>query len=406
MYSFFLLLRIMGRSYGLMQKGYNPRDRKLFENAVERTGSSDYKALYEATLTDLIFEVSQFRIEKFSVSEYTDQFGRQKKFEIKKDKKTIIPMNYILFGFSIEIKVVLLQDNLIAGVFKYYQIPCVEGCNVVYFNENELRYTSPKNKSPVNAVESARMVNANERFDKEISDFIDNIVIPSLFAEMEGKVIVSQTQREEKNESHVPHIQLNNIMNRNVPDRQTDLSMTQQTTPQPGQTITNPPADVPSVQKNSFDFAQPVSELISLSMDEQQWKLKPKKRTLYKTDLERLSNLSPDKKKEIADFILSITTTVNSPIVGEDEIAIYCKKNLEIRANQAIVAFLNGECVGVGSIGKGLYTNLPKNKFGRNVHTLQLYPLSIFRPFSSPVNFSLKNYYEFEWNRNVYIRSN
>ncbi|MCL2650271.1 MAG: hypothetical protein FWD60_04485 [Candidatus Azobacteroides sp.] len=159
--------------------------------------------------------------------------------------------------------------------------------------------------------------------------------------------------------------------------------------------------------KNSYDIVKSVSDLISQSIEEQQSKLKPNKRKEYSTDFERLSALLPEKQQEIGRYIISIIIPVNDPRVEENDIAIFCKRT-DVQKDQCTIAFLDGECVGVGTLKKGLFTNLPKNKYSLATLTFTLYSCDsrLLNMFSSPINFSLKNYYQLEYNRMRYVLSN
>ncbi|MDR3245624.1 MAG: hypothetical protein LBT50_04255 [Prevotellaceae bacterium] len=174
----------------LMRRGFNPRDRRLFENSVAKLeDGSDYPKIREVTGTDLIFEVTSFRKELYEVTQYHDLRGPHP-FELDMGKKQpkLYP-EYILTGFSIEIKVILLNDNLIAGTYKYYQTPCTEDgdCIVTFFDKDGLRYRSTKTNKQINVQESARIERRSEQSDREVSDFITDVVIPSMFAHMGGK---------------------------------------------------------------------------------------------------------------------------------------------------------------------------------------------------------------------------
>ena len=110
-----------------------------------------------------------------------------------------------------------------------------------------------------------------------------------------------------------------------------------------------------------------------------------------------------------ASLLISACGTSKSTAVSV--IAIYCKAT-QIKDNNdiGIITFLDGNCIGVGSYNKGLFTSLPQDEYSRDTHTLSLYSISargVFTLlFSSPINFSLKNYYLFEWNKNKIVMSN
>jgi hypothetical protein len=178
---------------GLMKKGYITRDRKLFDNAVAKMeNNSDYVALREKTGTDLLFEITHFGWDEYVVKE---AYKKNEKVPFKSKKENVyIP----LVGFSIEIKVILLQDNLIAGTYKYFYTPCSSkdgGCEVVDWTTDkrgsQLVYKYPKSDKEeiinVGQEESSRKISLAEKLDKELSEFISNVVVPSMFKEMGEK---------------------------------------------------------------------------------------------------------------------------------------------------------------------------------------------------------------------------
>jgi hypothetical protein len=178
---------------GLMKRGYNPRDRKMFENAVEKLkDGSDFQEIRKVTGTDLILEITSFGPETYEVKEYCDDLGIMQRFTlpIYNHKGKVVgqkPISYTLKGFAIEIRVILLSDNLIAGSFKYYYTPCVNGCVVNTFNENGMRYTDSSTGGENDVDVSARLPKQGEWADNLISSWIAETVIPQLFSEMGEK---------------------------------------------------------------------------------------------------------------------------------------------------------------------------------------------------------------------------
>ncbi|MDR1415994.1 MAG: hypothetical protein LBJ57_01085 [Prevotellaceae bacterium] len=175
---------------GLMQKGYNPRDRKVFESVVAKMGdNSDYEAIYEKTKTDLIFEVTQFELDDYRVKDY---YHNGSKTPLNKIDKKLSAITFT--GFSIEIKVILLLDNLIGGTYKYYYTPCATsdgGCEITSYNKkNETLYYRLPKSDKEEAIdggqdpESSRKETRNEKWKKQLGEFISNVVIPSMFEEM------------------------------------------------------------------------------------------------------------------------------------------------------------------------------------------------------------------------------
>jgi hypothetical protein len=131
------LCGIMERA--LMKRGYNPRDRRLFESVAEKMSDIDYVKLGEQTRTDLIFEITNFTEEEYIVRNYEEYKDIYlpillpillKRDAVSQEK---LKEPRTLHGYSIEIKVVLLQDNLIGGTYKYFYTPCsLSGCDFSY----------------------------------------------------------------------------------------------------------------------------------------------------------------------------------------------------------------------------------------------------------------------------------
>ncbi|MDR3184490.1 MAG: hypothetical protein LBT49_03695 [Prevotellaceae bacterium] len=187
-----LLCNLLER--GLMQKGYNPRDRKVFESVVSKMGdNSDYQTIYEKTKTDLIFEVTHFDVDEYRVKDYyLNAVSRQPLSKINKHLSAVT-----FTGFSIEIKVILLQDNLIGGTYKYYYTPCSVqdgGCEITMYDKKNgtLYYRLPKSNREEaidngQDTDSGRKEKGDEKWKKQLGEFISNVVIPSIFKDMNAQ---------------------------------------------------------------------------------------------------------------------------------------------------------------------------------------------------------------------------
>jgi hypothetical protein len=481
----------------LMRRGFNPRDRRLFENSVAKLeDGSDYPKIREVTGTDLIFEVSSFRKEYYTVFEYHDVQGTHK-FEIDMGRKkpTLYP-RYILTGFSIEIKVILLSDNLIAGTYKYYQTPCTENgdCVVTFFDEKGLRYRATKANKEINAddeSESARIERRSEQFDREVSDFINNVVILSMFAHMEGGkalernvlernsengfdeeivelmrtdvILVSKVNKEELSEAKLNEVI--RIMTENFRQRGTSREYVKEILQKEIQEYEKKLAAPYSKKEAKQEYKASVKkakEILDQRLKEEgregkkdakqeyDKSIKEAKETLdqrlkgknrredtgkvfateaqdrelalsspnssamvssvsdlilqaiareskkseqYKNDEERFSNLKD--KEQIVSYISSITTNVASfPDENNTMAVFYCKRAGGY--DGALLMFLDGNCIGIGTRNKGLLTKIPTST---GIHTLSLRDKNK-ELLNIPVDYSFKTYYPFEWNNN------
>jgi hypothetical protein len=415
---------------GLMRNTYNPRNRRLFENAMEKLADgSDYPTIREKTGTDLIFEID-FNMEEYTVSEYSSVIGGPKiPFTIRVDKKNVMHPVYTVYGFSIEIKVILLADNKIAGVYKYYQTPCTGGCTVATYDANRLTYYVPLHpEKTVSSEESSRVQTRWERYEKEISEFITDIVIPNMFAEMKGEAPVYQrptptvaaprpqtpapAPRPQTPAAPAPQPQPQAPAPRPEPTpsrRQTKEEQAKQAQEAREKQLAERKAkaeeqvrlaqeaerNAPPAQ-NTYEMAQSVSELIRQSILKQE----TKKHSDYKTDLARYRQLKAKEKEEISKYILSLASNaVKFEPVGDDQAAFFCKQT---KANElSLLLFLNEECIGIGSRSKGFFTAIPKEKYDNGISAFSVWGNGEAALFNTPVNFSYKTEYTFAWNRNI-----
>jgi hypothetical protein len=395
---------------GLMRHKYNPRNRRLFENAVDKLeDGSDYPTIREKTGTDLIFEIN-FSIDEYIVNGHSAvPGGRVSPFTIRIDKRTVKHPTYTIYGFSVEIKVILLADNKIAGVYKYYQTPCTEGCKVKYFDINTLTYSVPADLTKdLISDESARVQSRWERQEKQIGEFINDIVIPTMFAEMKGEVPV----RIRKPEFPVVANQPQQTMQQPQPVRQPPKSKQQlqaEAAERAKQARETKKAEAEEQMKraelnaapaqNSYEMAKSVSDLILQSIAKQE----PQKHVGYKTDLERYKRLNSKEREDVHKYIISLATDAYKfTPMDQDYVTFFCQK---VNASERpLLLFLNEECIGIGTRSKGFFTAIPKDKYEESIITFSVWGSTgkeVIRMSSTPVNFNYKTEYTFAWNRDV-----
>ncbi len=106
----------------LLASGFVVRDRQLFNQIIENNENNiDYKKLKEKSDTELIIELT--KIDPEIVYETN-------KFYDKNDKEKIENNSFIYkkYGASVEFKVVMINSNEFAGIYKFNYTPCVKGC--------------------------------------------------------------------------------------------------------------------------------------------------------------------------------------------------------------------------------------------------------------------------------------
>ncbi len=106
----------------LLASGFVVRDRQLFNQIIGNDENNiDYKQLKEKSDTDLIIELTKLDYQViYETNKYYDH----------KDRERIASTTYSYqrYGASVEFKVVLINSNEFAGVYKFNYTPCLDGC--------------------------------------------------------------------------------------------------------------------------------------------------------------------------------------------------------------------------------------------------------------------------------------
>ncbi|WP_282136025.1 hypothetical protein [Seonamhaeicola maritimus] len=106
----------------LLKSGFTVRDRQLFEKIVTNAdNNNNYENLKEKSDTDLIIELTNLdRSIVYQTNKYYDDKGEEKTSSILANKN--------FYGATIEFKVVMINTNEFAGIYKFNYVPCVNGC--------------------------------------------------------------------------------------------------------------------------------------------------------------------------------------------------------------------------------------------------------------------------------------
>jgi hypothetical protein len=106
-----------------LKSGFIVRDRQLFEKIVANSeNNSNYESLKIKSDTDLIIELTSLdRDIEFKTNKYYDKGGVE--------KNSSYLANYTFYGATIEFKIIMIESNEFAGIYKFNYVPCVEGCD-------------------------------------------------------------------------------------------------------------------------------------------------------------------------------------------------------------------------------------------------------------------------------------
>jgi hypothetical protein len=124
----------------LMKSGFIVRDRKLFESTFGQYDVQDGKMIKKKFDTDLILELVNISNVDFATN----------KFQTSKGSEKVLTNGQIkMSGARAEFRVILLNENQIAGSYKFNYAPCTQGCNYTidyYGNLYRARNTTSNQK--------------------------------------------------------------------------------------------------------------------------------------------------------------------------------------------------------------------------------------------------------------------
>jgi hypothetical protein len=150
----------------LLKSGFIVRDRQLFEKIVTNSdNNTNYENLKQKSDTDLIIELSNLdRSIIYQTNTYSNSKGQEKTSSMLATK--------IFYGATIEFKVVMINTNEFAGIYKFNYIPCVDGCDIRPAKRLTKRELDDVKKVSYEAVEEDKLIefikNATRQFIMEM----------------------------------------------------------------------------------------------------------------------------------------------------------------------------------------------------------------------------------------------
>jgi len=135
-----------------LKQGFSVRDRGLFNEIINKSGSTDYSRIKDLTNTDLILEVVNIDPKVIYTTNRVAVIGK------KRTTEQIGQIDYKRYGASVEFRLIMVKNNEIAGSYKYHYQPCPDGCEIASF-----KFSGKKSSKQVELRETVS-VNTLEEF--------------------------------------------------------------------------------------------------------------------------------------------------------------------------------------------------------------------------------------------------
>jgi hypothetical protein len=133
----------------LLESGFVVRDRQLFNQIIGNDNNNiDYEKIKEKSDTDLIIELTKLDP---SIVYKTNTY-----FDKKNREKTETEGSYKKYGATVEFKVVSIENNEYAGMYKFNYTPCTDGCVISKSFKDirkELKQLRKREEEPYEGVE-------------------------------------------------------------------------------------------------------------------------------------------------------------------------------------------------------------------------------------------------------------
>ena len=153
----------------LLANGFIVRDRQLFNQIIgNQENNVDYKKLKDKTDTDLIIELTKLE---------TNILYKTNKYYTKKGKENFEKTDsYERAGASVEFKIILINSNELAGLYKFYWVPCDEETGGCILTESAKDIKKEMKNSKKGKTQGYEIVMDKEEMEAFIKDATDKLV--------------------------------------------------------------------------------------------------------------------------------------------------------------------------------------------------------------------------------------
>lgn len=148
----------------LLASGFVVRDRQLFNKIIGNDNNNiDYEKLKDKSDTDLIIELT--KLDPSIIYETNTYYDKNEQ------EKTETDGTFERFGASVEFKVVSIETNEYAGMYKFNFTPCTDGCVISKSFKDlrkELKELKKMDEKPYEGVEKDDLEDFIKRATREL----------------------------------------------------------------------------------------------------------------------------------------------------------------------------------------------------------------------------------------------
>lgn len=99
--------------------GFTVRDRAIYDRILSQSQNIDYSKMSEMTNTDIVLEIVNIQYQEYKTNEV-----------IKNGEPKVYNCEFKgFYGWKVDCKIVLVNQNEIGGMYSFYKTPCTNGCD-------------------------------------------------------------------------------------------------------------------------------------------------------------------------------------------------------------------------------------------------------------------------------------
>ncbi|MFT6360656.1 MAG: hypothetical protein ACJAYJ_004898 [Saprospiraceae bacterium] len=148
-----------------IKNGFTVRDRGLFNEVLSKSSHENYSAIQSLTNTDIILEVLDINWNvEYHTNKYLNKNGKERK----------ISGDIMMNGCAVIFKLIIVQSNDVAGIYKFNYAPCENGCEY-YIDDTGRFYPKPNSSKSVKPYEFVKSDNIESFISIYTQDLIQQL---------------------------------------------------------------------------------------------------------------------------------------------------------------------------------------------------------------------------------------